>query len=128
MYQEHAKPFFEITAKDYSTMTADQQASVMTNFIGKDFVFEVSAKVVKDKTTINILKAHPATRKRPRVILESSADSQKRLKALTCSDHNTQGLISVCSNHNTQGLISVCYDCAWLSLTALSTVTRNLWL
>jgi hypothetical protein len=21
-----------------------------------------------------------------------------------------------------------CYDCAWLSLTALSTVTRNLWL
>jgi predicted nucleic acid-binding Zn-ribbon protein len=22
----------------------------------------------------------------------------------------------------------VCYDCAWLSLTALSTVTRNLWL
>jgi hypothetical protein len=23
---------------------------------------------------------------------------------------------------------AVCYDCAWLSLTALSTVTRNLWL
>jgi hypothetical protein len=23
---------------------------------------------------------------------------------------------------------SECYDCAWLSLTALSTVTRNLWL
>jgi hypothetical protein len=22
----------------------------------------------------------------------------------------------------------ICYDCAWLSLTALSTVTRNLWL
>jgi hypothetical protein len=22
----------------------------------------------------------------------------------------------------------LCYDCAWLSLTALSTVTRNLWL
>jgi hypothetical protein len=22
----------------------------------------------------------------------------------------------------------MCYDCAWLSLTALSTVTRNLWL
>jgi hypothetical protein len=23
---------------------------------------------------------------------------------------------------------TLCYDCAWLSLTALSTVTRNLWL
>jgi hypothetical protein len=23
---------------------------------------------------------------------------------------------------------ALCYDCAWLSLTALSTVTRNLWL
>jgi hypothetical protein len=26
------------------------------------------------------------------------------------------------------GLELLCYDCAWLSLTALSTVTRNLWL
>jgi hypothetical protein len=25
-------------------------------------------------------------------------------------------------------LLADCYDCAWLSLTALSTVTRNLWL
>jgi hypothetical protein len=25
-------------------------------------------------------------------------------------------------------LLPSCYDCAWLSLTALSTVTRNLWL
>jgi hypothetical protein len=25
-------------------------------------------------------------------------------------------------------ILDKCYDCAWLSLTALSTVTRNLWL
>jgi hypothetical protein len=76
MYQEHAEPFFGITAKNYATMNADQQAGVTTNFIGKDFIFEVSAKVVRDKTTINVLKAHLATRKRPRVILDSSDDSQ----------------------------------------------------
>lgn len=76
MYQENAEPFFRITAKDYASMTADQQAGVTINFIGKDFIFEVSAKVVKDKTTINVLKDHVATRKRPRVILEISDDSQ----------------------------------------------------
>jgi hypothetical protein len=26
------------------------------------------------------------------------------------------------------GKLTLCYDCAWLSLTALSTVTCNLWL
>jgi hypothetical protein len=34
----------------------------------------------------------------------------------------------VIANFREVGKRLICYDCAWLSLTALSTVTRNLWL
>jgi hypothetical protein len=52
----------------------------------------------------------------------------------TPSKDNNGGLVSkdvpveqmekVCIQTN----VEICYDCAWLSLTALSTVTCNLWL
>jgi hypothetical protein len=70
MYPEHAEPFFGVTAGDYAAMTPDQQAGVVANFIGKNFIFEVSAKVQKNKTTINVLKAHLATSKRVRLVKE----------------------------------------------------------
>jgi hypothetical protein len=51
-----------------------------------------------------------------------------------CRPFNTSytswtNLLTVDSYENTSNAVNlICYDCAWLSLTALSTVTRNLWL
>jgi hypothetical protein len=76
MYAEHAEPFFGITAGDYATMTPDQQAGVTANFIGKDSIFEVSAKVQKGKTSINVLKAHLATSKRLRLVKDETGSDK----------------------------------------------------
>lgn len=72
MYAEHAEPFFGITAGNYAAMTPDQQAEIIANYVGKDFIFEVSAKVQKGRPTINVLKAYPATSKRARIVKEES--------------------------------------------------------
>lgn len=79
MYSEHAEPFFGITAGDYAIMTPDQQAGIIANYVGKDFVFEVSAKVQKGKTIINVLKAHPATSKRTRVMKDESTSGIEKV-------------------------------------------------
>jgi hypothetical protein len=79
MSSEHAEPFFGITAGDYAAMTPDQQAGIIANHVGKDFILEVSAKVQKNKTTINVLKVHPATSKRARVVKEEPTSGKQKV-------------------------------------------------
>jgi hypothetical protein len=52
------------------------------------------------------------------VLLQSATEAKSLLMQLL-----SQGVISA-----EEAAESACYDCAWLSLTALSTVTCNLWL
>jgi hypothetical protein len=58
MDPKHAEPFFGITNGDYAKLSPNQHAGVIVNYVSKDFIFEVFARVQKNKCSIiNVLKA-----------------------------------------------------------------------
>jgi hypothetical protein len=67
MYKEHAEPFFGECAEDYAKMSPEQQQGVIASIINKEYIFELSAKIVQGTKKINILKGHAAANKRARV-------------------------------------------------------------
>jgi hypothetical protein len=48
-------------------MSGEQQQGIITAVINKDYIFELSAKIVQGAHKMNILKCHAAANKRMRV-------------------------------------------------------------
>jgi hypothetical protein len=68
MYNEHAEPFFGVSAEDYAKMPLDEQAGITAKVINKNYIFEVGAKFLKEgKQVFSIIRAHAAANKRSRI-------------------------------------------------------------
>lgn len=67
MYKEHAEPFLGFSADDYARMDSERQLGIISSLVNREYIFEVTGKIVKGNKVISVSKAHLAANKRARV-------------------------------------------------------------